>query len=139
MEDLSFSPDGTFLSFLDQGNDCFMPASSPSHNYELKSESEVVLLHLPSQQARRFGSRKEVREPCNSDRYLTSVPTGILDSTRMPGRARLWWHGFDLMSHGPGVGFSDFLPASYSYGEAKMRDHGFYPNVIMPCERLDLC
>ena len=139
VEDLSFSPSGIFLCYLDQGGKCSMPALSPT--YELKPESEAVVLHLPSQRARRFASRKEAREPCNSDRYMTSVPTGMSSSTSMnitkwPGRAGLWWQGSSLMSYGPGSGYLDFVPASHGY--IRLCATGFSANVSMPCKRLNL-
>ena len=130
VEDLSFSPDGTFVSFLDQGMKwCWPPLS---HGVLLEPESEVVVLHVPSQQSRRFGSRKEAYR---SDRYVTVAPTGASDSTKWPGRACLWWQGSSLMSYGPG-GLSDIVPSSD--GAIMMRDVGPLANFRMPCERLDL-
>ena len=134
VEDLSFSPDGTMLCFLDQGNDWFMPP--PVFRFYLKPESEVVVLHLPSQQARKFGSRKEGREACGSDRYMSSVPLGMSDIIKWPGRARLWWQGSSLMSYGPGLGTSHVVPGPHA--AVMMRATDLSPSAYMPCERLDL-
>ena len=134
VEDLAFSADGAFLSFLDQGSDWSMPGIMLS--LHLKPESEVVVVHTPSLQVRRFGSRKEGRELCHSDTYMTIWPLGVSFHEKWPGRAMLWWQGTSLQSYGPGLGMSQSMPGPHQ--AMAMRDAGMFPGVNMPCERLDL-
>ena len=134
VEDLAFSADGAFLSFLDQGRNWSMPGIRLG--LFLKPESEVVVVHTPSLQVGRFGSHKEGRELCHSDTYMTILPLGVDFHEKWPGRAMLWWQGTSLLSYGPGLGMSQRMPGPHQ--AMAMRDAGMFPGVNMPCERLDL-
>ena len=136
-KDLSFSPCGTFLSVLDQGS--FFGIDPCGFLPLIKPESEVVIVHLPTMQARRFGSRSQTGEQLQAGmlpRLLIGRHMVASETCKFPARARLWWQGSQLLSYGPG---NDKLCSPP--GPHKLFDlpHSIQESFrAMPCSQLDL-
>ena len=105
----------------------------------LKPESEVMVVHLPSLQARKFGSRSVTPEQMPASMYLPpqrNQPHLQAMHAKLPARARLWWQGCVLMSYGPGTGEAARSPSPH--GPVVMLELVLAPQLEMPCSRLDL-
>ena len=137
-EEVAFSPDGQYLAYLDQGSDFQMSMNFMLMAMLVNPESEVVIVHLPTQQARRFGSRKGPLGPGfepRHNRYNISVGDSHLE-VRFSGQGRLSWDMDGLLSYGPGAGSAPGAPGPHA--PIIMGQTGWTPQVKMPCARLQL-
>ena len=131
LEDLSISPCGSFLAVLDMGSEITVSTSAPM--LIVVPKNEVVVLHLPSLEVRRFGGRKHSDKP-DVNKYGTPVYQEAYH-IQWPGRAMLSWQGSRLLAYGPGMmsrqrlsNRQEFMLTSEQPGK----------HVAMPCSRLDL-
>ena len=132
VEDVMFSPDGSFLALLDMGSKVSYHASAPM--LMVVPRNEVVVVHLPSLQERRFGSRKHSDNP-DENKYGTPEHQGTYH-IQWPGRAMLSWQGTTLLVYGPGKMSRQRLPNRHESMLTTENTSG--KHVAMPSSRLDL-
>ena len=141
-EDLSFSPCGSFLSILDQGNFWLLNPLYPV--LQIRPESQVVVVHVPTLQVRSFGTRNKPLEPEGPQMPGSVYAQGLrgrhqtqpYDELRVPARARLWWQGSQLLSYGPGTGVICGQPGPHK--PLLVPIDTILPGCEMPCSRLEL-
>ena len=134
LEDLSFSPSGTYISVLDQGNS--FSTAALTQNYLVTPNSEVVVLHLPSLQARCFGKRQHSTH--HEMNEYQNPKYGEVFHIGWPGKALLSWarQGTSLLVFGPGYKSSKQLPGRFKSMMSNDKPGG--QHVAMPSDRLDL-
>ena len=134
LEDLSFSPSGTYISVLDQGSR--FSVAPVTQNYLVTPNNEVVVLHVPSRQARRFGKRQY--SPLPDMNEYQNPKHGEVFHIGWPGKALLFWarQGTSLLVFGPGLLSSKQLPGRYESMMSNDKPGG--QHAAMPSHRLDL-
>ena len=136
-EDLAFSPCGHFLAMLDQGS--FWVVEPAFLIRSVKPESEVVVMHLPTLQTRRFGSRGVTPEQMRASVYhpprLHWAHCHPME-LELPARAKLWWQGSQLLSYGPGTGTN--AGGSGPHTPIVLPQIAVAALTEMPCSYLDL-
>ena len=131
LEDISFSPCGSFLAMLDMGSEVTVSTSAPM--LIVVPKNEAVVLHLSSLGVRRFGSRKHSDKP-DINKYGTPVYQEAYH-VQWPGRAMLSWQGTRLLAYGPGMMSRQRLTNRH---ESMLTSEQPGKHVAMPCSCLDL-